>query len=100
MLTAVMDLVDSPEGPHLVTGPVEPVVAAVQQDGRQEPGGGPVPGQAGEAVLVVETGVTSHHHHPGHQAAQCHQQPATDTCHTEQSHSHFILTSYCVSDMW
>ena len=77
-----MDLVYGPQSPHLVTGPVEPVVAAVQQDGREEPGGGSVPGQAGQSVLLVEAGVTSHHHHPGHQPAQCHQEAAGDAGHT------------------
>ena len=93
VLTAVMDLVHCPESSHLVAGPVEPVVAAVQQDGSQDPGGGSVPGQGGEAVLVMETGVTSHHQHPGHQSAQCHQQPAAHTRHTEQLYCHITVTS-------
>ena len=77
-----MDLVYGPQSPHLVTGPVEPVVAAVQQEGSEEPGGGPVPGQAGQSVLVVEAGVTPHHQHPGHQPAQGHQEAAGDARHT------------------
>ena len=79
-----MDLVDSPEHSHLVTGPVEPVVATVQEEGREEPGGGLVPGQASQAVLVVEAGVAADHEGPGHQAGQGHQQPAGDTRHTAQ----------------
>ena len=80
-----MDLVDGPESPHLVTGPVEPVVATVQEEGGEEPGGGLVPGQASQAVLVVEAGVAGHHEGPGQQASQGHQQPAGDTGHTAES---------------
>ena len=91
-----MDLVHCPESSHLVAGPVEPVVAAVQQEGCEEPGGGPGPGQAGQAVVLVEVGVAVHHQHPGHQARQRHQQPARDARHTAQhsqetvSHRHII----------
>ena len=79
-----MDLVDGPERPHLVTGPVEPVVATVQQEGGQEPRGGQVPGQASQSVLVVEAGVAVNHQGPGHQASQGHQQPAGDARHTAE----------------
>ena len=88
-----MDLVDGPESAHLMTGPVEPVVATVQQEGGEQPGGGTVPGQAGQSVLLVEAGVTSHHQHPGHQPAQGHQEAAGDARHTARCTVSQLLSS-------
>ena len=73
---------DGPEEAHLVAGAVEEVVAAVQQEGGEEPGEGAGPGEAHHSVLLVQAGVTPQHQHPRHQAAQGHQQPTGDARHT------------------
>ena len=65
-----------------MTGAVEPVVAAVQEEGGDDPGEGTVPGEAHHGVLLVEGGVDPQHDGPGHQTAQGHDQPAGHTRHT------------------
>ena len=60
---------DGPEEAHLVAGAVEEVVAAVQQEGGEEPGEGAGPGEAHHSVLLVQAGVTPQHQHPRQERA-------------------------------
>ena len=83
LLAAVVDLVDGPEHPDLVTGAVEPVVAAVHGQGGQDPGEGGVPGQVHKAVLGVDLDVQRHHGALGQQASGGHEEAGGDAGHTE-----------------
>ena len=82
LLTAVMELVDCPEDCHLVTGSVEPVVATVQSQGRGHPGGGGVPGQVSEAVVLVDVDIEAEQGGLGDQATRCHEEASGYAGHT------------------
>ena len=85
LLTAVMDLVDCPEDCHLVTGSVEPVVATVQSQGRGHPGGGGVPGQVSEAVVLVDVDIEAEQGGLGDQATRSHEEASGYAGHTVSS---------------
>ena len=78
MLTAVVDLVHSPQHSHLVTGAVEPVVAQVHQHRGHHPGHHAVPGKAGHPVLLVDCLIGLDHYEPGQHARHGHQEAAGD----------------------
>ena len=83
LLTAVMDLVNSPEDCHLVTGPVEPVVATVQSQSSCHPGVSGVPGQVNKAVVLVDVNIEAQHGGLGQQASRRHEETGGDARHTE-----------------
>ena len=93
LLTAVMDLVDSPEDCHLVTGSVEPVVATVQSQGRGHPGGGGVPGQVSQAVVLVDVDIEAEQGGLAQQATPRHEEASGYAGHTESGITVIFISS-------
>ena len=91
-----MDLVDGPQDSHLVTGPVEPVVAAVQSQGRRYPGGGGVPREGNQAVVLVDVYIEAQHRGLRQQANGRHEEARGYAGHTDNMDVYIYI--YCSAE--
>merc|ERR1719249_8046 len=57
LLTAVMNLMYSPQNPHLMTCTVEPVISKVNEDRSEDPSPRRVPGEVKQSVVCVNPGI-------------------------------------------